>query len=846
MTICWASFARCLLLWTPEDVCRRAGRATPSPCASPRAPAGVKGGKQVAPGRSAAAPLAIATAAAAPTAGSSCGTPSGKSAKTRLFGRSAAAASQGGAAGGEGGEAQQPSSSNSGSGEDTVERLNRFRKASGRNMRPSLERSVQHNRLQQQGGGQGASSTPTSGVGGVAGGACTTAASAIAAALRYGSPASANGTMGRASGVPPTMMRSMQSINEDSGYPASGHGGAGAAGVAAGAAAVGLNPLQARYSSPPAAQAAYNRSSAAAAAGAMGPGPPPQLGPGTAPSTAPGTGTGMGAAPLQSLGMAMGLPRAQYGTGEVLLLAAGGLVIVFNLAQVCPLMVAEVKLVAADMALVLPRWALATAGFLGLLLPAVVTLMPRQLQVAIMRPVMMKGVWMYCPDMKARRPATDFQLVMGAANLGVKRALTRSRGIAIRGLNLIQSALLAMNLSWFPGHMAKALRQLEQRIKQVDLVLEVRDARVPLSSFNPHLEKLVAAKRRLVLLNKTDLADPAATRAATALLTQQAGLRVLPCEALDGRSAGRVLDAVLDCMRSGRAPSPTTATSLINALRRAAAARGLLDGEQAWRKAARSGPLPGVTTALGGFRVCRSPAGAGHGAAHNGAGASAQHPTGRTRGLRPDPGHGAGVGPGDGDLGQLLMSDPRRLRELWCAADSQLLQQARGGGAAEAARWHPAREAHVSAAEADARVEALLRRLTNGHRGSSATGGGGAVVNAGQRTAAQRAVLIAFRSGALGRYTWDDGRRGRCWRHPQQSHLPRTAAYMRIHAVVGSSAARGASTYASGWVMRRYAIVCPLLDKAFIPDPWLSPLFFDVKSQGHAGGRKNAGKQSMQ
>lgn len=56
------------------------------------------------------------------------------------------------------------------SGEDTVERLNRFRKASGRNMRPSLERSVQHNRLQQQGGGQGASSTPTSGVGGVAGG----------------------------------------------------------------------------------------------------------------------------------------------------------------------------------------------------------------------------------------------------------------------------------------------------------------------------------------------------------------------------------------------------------------------------------------------------------------------------------------------------------------------------------------------------------------------------------------------------------------------------------------------------------------------------------------------------
>ncbi|KAG2425739.1 hypothetical protein HYH02_014955 [Chlamydomonas schloesseri] len=58
------------------------------------------------------------------------------------------------------------------------------------------------------------------------------------------------------------------------------------------------------------------------------------------------------------------------------------------------------QLVATDAAGVLPRWALAAAALLGLLLPAVMTAMPRQLQVRLMRPLMMRGVWSYCPDMK--------------------------------------------------------------------------------------------------------------------------------------------------------------------------------------------------------------------------------------------------------------------------------------------------------------------------------------------------------------------------------------------------------------------------------------------------------------
>lgn len=62
--------------------------------------------------------------------------------------------------------------------------------------------------------------------------------------------------------------------------------------------------------------------------------------------------------------------------------------------------------------------------------------------------------------------------------------------------------------TWFPGHMAKALRDIESKLKHVDLILEVRDARVPLSSVNDRLGKALANKRRIVVLNKTDLADP--------------------------------------------------------------------------------------------------------------------------------------------------------------------------------------------------------------------------------------------------------------------------------------------------------------------------------------------------
>lgn len=63
------------------------------------------------------------------------------------------------------------------------------------------------------------------------------------------------------------------------------------------------------------------------------------------------------------------------------------------------------------------------------------------------------------------------------------------------------------NYQWYPGHMTKAKRQMEEDIKLVDLVIELLDARIPLSSRNPEIDNLAKNKSRMVLLNKADLAD---------------------------------------------------------------------------------------------------------------------------------------------------------------------------------------------------------------------------------------------------------------------------------------------------------------------------------------------------
>lgn len=64
-----------------------------------------------------------------------------------------------------------------------------------------------------------------------------------------------------------------------------------------------------------------------------------------------------------------------------------------------------------------------------------------------------------------------------------------------------------MNIQWYPGHMMKARRAMEEDIKLIDLMIELVDARAPLSSRNPDIDQLGRGKARLILLNKSDLAD---------------------------------------------------------------------------------------------------------------------------------------------------------------------------------------------------------------------------------------------------------------------------------------------------------------------------------------------------
>lgn len=104
-----------------------------------------------------------------------------------------------------------------------------------------------------------------------------------------------------------------------------------------------------------------------------------------------------------------------------------------------------------------------------------------------------------------------------------------------------------MNIQWYPGHMAKTRRMIAQQLKNVDAVCEILDARVPVSSRNPDVEELTAGKPRLVVLNRADQADPAAT-ARWAARFRAGGCAVLECSAKSGAGTGKFSAAVRELL----------------------------------------------------------------------------------------------------------------------------------------------------------------------------------------------------------------------------------------------------------------------------------------------------------
>ncbi|WP_018085608.1 ribosome biogenesis GTPase YlqF [Desulfurispora thermophila] len=155
-----------------------------------------------------------------------------------------------------------------------------------------------------------------------------------------------------------------------------------------------------------------------------------------------------------------------------------------------------------------------------------------------------------------------------------------------------------MQIQWYPGHMARARRQVQENLKLVDVAIELLDARIPLSSRNPDIDAILQGYPRLVVLNKADLADPAATAAWREYFTRR-GHTALAVDSQRGSGTERIPAAVARLAAPkmaalaarGRRPRPPRClivgvpnvgkSSLLNRL--------------AGRKATRTADRPGVT-----------------------------------------------------------------------------------------------------------------------------------------------------------------------------------------------------------------------------------------------------------
>lgn len=105
-----------------------------------------------------------------------------------------------------------------------------------------------------------------------------------------------------------------------------------------------------------------------------------------------------------------------------------------------------------------------------------------------------------------------------------------------------------MNYQWYPGHMTKAVRMMQENIKLIDLVIELVDARTPMSSKNPDIDSLAGNKARVILLNKADLADPVGNAAWTEYFKKK-GFHVLEINARTGAGVRAVQGLVQEACK---------------------------------------------------------------------------------------------------------------------------------------------------------------------------------------------------------------------------------------------------------------------------------------------------------
>ena len=155
-----------------------------------------------------------------------------------------------------------------------------------------------------------------------------------------------------------------------------------------------------------------------------------------------------------------------------------------------------------------------------------------------------------------------------------------------------------MNIQWFPGHMTRAQRMIEENIRLVDAVCEILDARIPASSRNPDIDRLAAGKPRLVILNRTDLADPAAT-ARWRKWFQAQGIAILETDARTGKGVNGFVPAVRELLKDKLADYAAKGQSgrplRVMILGIPNVGKSTFINKVAGRRAAIAGDKPGVT-----------------------------------------------------------------------------------------------------------------------------------------------------------------------------------------------------------------------------------------------------------